>query len=864
MASPLCSVDGSVEHIAHATTYGATVNLALVSTLGVNAVDFVIVGRSDSTMVLPTITEGALGTASFTFMADPEDSKGRSLLVETVVNGGYDQLGKQDPALRSRVLIGVGNANGVIPIASDESMERDAIVGWLAALNEILAYSGEGAVVPLVTAAASGKVNLFPVARRIFHSDGATGGGTWATLAKADCDAAFDVLSLSLSLLHGGGGVTGQILRHNGTYWAPSDETAHDTYYAGAGMTASGTTFNVIANADGSIKVNADDVQVGVLATDAQHGNRGRGSLHTNATTSEAGFESAADKAIVNAAITSLTSTGGTVTITDEDHTRNLEIPAAAPTSNIFLPVMCVVRGIPVGSALGTPHHSLYSGARFFNLTGDAYQGIWVSNGAENPASRATDCDAGATFDVSKPTVIPVTHIHETGDIGGFVVCNALTGTWTVGSNPVYSFSLVGADSTIADGYDVIDHTDCYCASTQDVADLTDFVNDGSLFDGYVLVVGQRVLLAKQTTDITTCGIYEVGHSEHWFLSRAGDLPANAVLSATSVHHVTVLYGNLWGSPTRWAFWGNPSVIGATVPNGGAFSLLNLDGREIFDGIVAASESNTTLFDAALSGEACSELRVVGKLTIDQASYDAWAEAYYVWEVWDSSALNGATTTDEGGQTWGVWVDGEESSQFVESTSSKPSGNDSSWKLYATSDTYTVATVRAYLALPSGYDYHVQVKKSGTYATLRGATNYYDTGTQLGSGDGWANIVDSGVFHQSTYPYIYLNAKESSVGSTSVTGYFAQLLITRIPTYVEPTNNALVDVCKTSIGTAWDNSSSGWDDHLTVLGSAGTVVARPCPYDRHVRLGIYCRKYTLQAGTTATYTIPADGTDYPW
>lgn len=70
---------------------------------------------------------------------------------------------------------------------------------------------------------------------------------------------------------------------------------------AGAGLTGGGTlaadrTLDVGANADGSIVVNANDVQVGVLATDAQHGNRGRGSLHTVATTSEAGFMSAADK----------------------------------------------------------------------------------------------------------------------------------------------------------------------------------------------------------------------------------------------------------------------------------------------------------------------------------------------------------------------------------------------------------------------------------------------------------------------------------------------------------------------------------------------------------------------------------------
>ncbi len=70
---------------------------------------------------------------------------------------------------------------------------------------------------------------------------------------------------------------------------------------AGAGMTGGGDlsadrTLNVIANADGSIVVNADDVQVGVLATDAQHGNRGGGALHAVATTGANGFMSSTDK----------------------------------------------------------------------------------------------------------------------------------------------------------------------------------------------------------------------------------------------------------------------------------------------------------------------------------------------------------------------------------------------------------------------------------------------------------------------------------------------------------------------------------------------------------------------------------------
>ena len=75
---------------------------------------------------------------------------------------------------------------------------------------------------------------------------------------------------------------------------------------AGAGLVGTGDitasrTFDVVANADGSIVVNADDIQVGVLATDAQHGNRGGGSLHALAVPSgAAGFLSGADKQIID------------------------------------------------------------------------------------------------------------------------------------------------------------------------------------------------------------------------------------------------------------------------------------------------------------------------------------------------------------------------------------------------------------------------------------------------------------------------------------------------------------------------------------------------------------------------------------
>lgn len=83
---------------------------------------------------------------------------------------------------------------------------------------------------------------------------------------------------------------------------------------AGAGLTGGGDlsadrTFNVVANADASIVVNANDIQVGVIS-DAQHGSRSGGAAHSVAVASGSnGFLSGTDKAKLDGIAASATNT---------------------------------------------------------------------------------------------------------------------------------------------------------------------------------------------------------------------------------------------------------------------------------------------------------------------------------------------------------------------------------------------------------------------------------------------------------------------------------------------------------------------------------------------------------------------------
>lgn len=129
------SVNSSTADQAHETTYGATVNLALTS-LEAHTISWSIAGTSHADVVAPTITAAGTptgATASFTMVSDPGDLEGRAVLVKCVVR---DSAGTQAVAYE---VVGVPNANGVVPLVVDEEYARSATHGWGPTINKCLA-----------------------------------------------------------------------------------------------------------------------------------------------------------------------------------------------------------------------------------------------------------------------------------------------------------------------------------------------------------------------------------------------------------------------------------------------------------------------------------------------------------------------------------------------------------------------------------------------------------------------------------------------------------------------------------------------------------------------------------------------------
>jgi len=133
MPSALFSVGASSAQVAQVVAFGSTTALAIVNTSGIDYAEWSVVGQSHADLAV-TITPGAKGlTATITFPADPGADRG--VLLECKSNGGKDSLGRADPNLICRRVIGTTAHGSQVPYCANEEFERDPVVGWAKALN---------------------------------------------------------------------------------------------------------------------------------------------------------------------------------------------------------------------------------------------------------------------------------------------------------------------------------------------------------------------------------------------------------------------------------------------------------------------------------------------------------------------------------------------------------------------------------------------------------------------------------------------------------------------------------------------------------------------------------------------------------
>jgi hypothetical protein len=284
----------------------------------------------------------------------------------------------------------------------------------------------------------------------------------------------------------------------------------------------------------------------------------------------------------------------------------------------------------------------------------------------------------------------------------------------------------------------------------------------------------------------------------------------------------------------------------------------------VVNGIVAASETTTTLFDAAISGESRSELRVVGKVTIPEATFTEYWTDLCVWEQWktvDFEHIDGSGSGpyhDEDNNAWSFTKVAGNTATLAMTSAYKAHGS-YSWKTRVDSTIYVLGQAYASLSLPGGYSYRVRVKvyllTSNSKAKLIVGASTVDSTT---TSDEWVEL-DSGVVSVPTTTSLRLQVEDSAVGTTEADAHWDTLVIDRMPLYEAPfSNNPLIDIQTTEAGVDWDNSTTGWETHLTVDPTTGTVVATACPYPREMQLRIECRKYVVQDDTTVSFTPPDD------
>ncbi len=304
---------------------------------------------------------------------------------------------------------------------------------WSGVTNNVAANNAK-----VVSISNTGSLTMSAFGLGVLHAN-AAGDLTSSPIVNADVTDG----TLNLAKLAQSGATSGQVPTWSGSAWVPGSISGAGgvpstrQVIAGAGLTGGGAlssdvTLNVVGNADGSIIANANDIQVGVLATDAQHGNRGGGSLHTAVTNSAAGFAP-----IITAADRVLLSTNGTTSLWGRVDLGSLQVTGSLPTSSL------AQNGATTGQAL------IWNGSSWIPAT---------DFGAQNIVTTGTISSGALTATSIRDTALGTGVVHSNG-VGQFtssLIVNAdisavagisiakLTGgangqvVTTVGANPLW------------------------------------------------------------------------------------------------------------------------------------------------------------------------------------------------------------------------------------------------------------------------------------------------------------------------------------------------------------------------------------------------------------------------------------------
>lgn len=247
-ASAVTSINGDASRIAHIVAYSATVNLALASMVDVRTVTFSFVSDSLGSASFPAITYGTFGSASFAMPADPSTGAGWGFLIQAVVN-------ESTPTQSIwRFIVGVPSTAGVIPIPAGETTERNAILGWLEALNEVIAAAGGG-----VGTLGEGKVIIGgPSGNQIRVLVAADITGAVATTDARLSNARTPTAHAATHVTGGGDTIANAVSGGNAGLMTGTDKAAHDLMKAQ--LTGDTTTSRLEGSVSATLTINASDI----------------------------------------------------------------------------------------------------------------------------------------------------------------------------------------------------------------------------------------------------------------------------------------------------------------------------------------------------------------------------------------------------------------------------------------------------------------------------------------------------------------------------------------------------------------------------------------------------------------------------